>query len=410
VVAALLFAAPAGAAADGKVPAPFRCPAEGPNGGHAPQAMANTAGTILLLCADLEAPEGPGQLTSSAAVFDSAALEPPRPIWTATSPAGRFRIEAVADRGFSVTTESLLPRATGAYDWTPISTFEVRCEDGRCGKQPSHCAFAVPTSERRDLFGLVRQATRATPVSNVLQRLADDLAMQALLGDDAATWALVNLDAIAHVDGSQREILANARAVLDEAKDAACDAFRPWQEPPPVPFDPKELAARVRTPSQRAASPDPSPPPERKPQPEGSTEQSLDGIAWLVGGTWTGSGSMPDGRTVEAEESYRWGPGRHSIRFVAKTGGGGFTGSKADGVIFFEAAAGKVVLWNIRPQGGLSESVLTRSDTTACTFQGRDGRSIVTRNGREHLTRSVQQLQGADWTPMVTLQLERKNP
>jgi hypothetical protein len=138
--------------------------------------------------------------------------------------------------------------------------------------------------------------------------------------------------------------------------------------------------------------------------------QSIDAVAWLVGGTWAGFGRLADGRFVDAEESYSWGPGRHSIRFTAKTSGGGFTGAKADGVIFFESTAGKVVLWNVRPQGGLSESLLIRAETTGCAFQGRDGRSILTRNGRDKITRTVEQLQGADWLPLVTLTLERKNP
>jgi hypothetical protein len=374
--------------------------------------MAKTGGTILLLCADLDPTDGSGQLTSSAAVFDSGAAGPPRPIWSATDPAGRFRIQAVPDRGFSVTTEALLPRAGRPYEWSAVTSFDVRCDNGACGKQASQCAFALPASERRDLFGSVRQAARGTPEASVVQRLVDDLTVQALLGDDVAVWTLAELDAIVHLDAGLRETVANARALLDQARDAGCEAFRPWQEPPPVPFDPQALAARVRTPREAAESPGPPPPPERLPQPEGapasSSVQSLDAVAWLVGGTWAGHGNLSDGRTVQAEESYRWGPGRHSIRFTAKTGGGGLPGTKAEGVIFFENTAGKVVLWNVRPQGGLSESLLVRADAGGCVFQGSDGRSVLTLNGPDHISRTVEQLRGSTWSMLVSLQLERR--
>jgi hypothetical protein len=410
--ALLLLAAASGAAADGTTPAPFHCPASGPNGGFAPQAMAKSAGTIVLLCADLDPSDGSGQLTSSAAVFDSGAAGPPQPIWSATDPAGRFRIQAVPDRGFSVTTEALLPRDGRPYEWTAVTSFDVRCENGACGRQASQCALALSASERRDLFGSVRQAARGTPEASVVQRLVDDLTVQALLGDDVAAWILADLDAIVHLDAGLREVLTSARAVLDQARDAGCEAFRPWQEPPPVPIDLQALAARVRTPREQAESPGPALPPERLPKPEGAADsssvQSLDAVAWLVGGTWAGHGKLPDGRTVQAEESYHWGPGRQSIRFTAKTSGGGLTGAKADGVIFFENKAGKVVLWNVRPQGGLSESILVRADPGGCVFQGSDGRSVLTHNGRDRISRTVEQLQGTTWSMLVSLQLERR--
>jgi hypothetical protein len=412
-VTALVFAAHAAsgaAAADVSIPAPFQCPEQGPNGGHAPQAMAKTAGTVLLLCADLDPPDGRGQLTSSAAVFDSAATGPPRAVWSATDPAGRFRIEAVPDGGFSVTTESLLPRAGRSYEWIPITSFEVRCADGRCGRQTPRCALSLSSAERHDLFGTVRQAARGTPEASVLQKLEDDLVVQALAGDDVASWALGHLDAIVHIDGSQRDNLANVRGVLDQARAADCEAFRAWKEPPPVPFDPKALAAHIRTPRQQAESPAPERPPKPEASAAGSASaaQTLDAVAWLVGGTWAGSGTLPDGRIVQAEESYQWGPGRHSIHYTARTGGAGPAGAKADGVVFFENAAGKVVLWNIRPQGGLSESLLVRADPAGCVFQGSDGRSVLTRNGPDHVVRTVEQLQGGNWTTLVSLQLERK--
>ena len=409
----LLVAARPGAAAEGTAPAPFQCPATGPNGGNAPQAMAKTAGTVLLLCADLDAPDGRGQLTASAAVFDSAATGPPRPIWSATDPAGRFRIEAIPDGGFSVTTEALLARAGRPYEWSAITSFEVRCENGACGKQPSRCALALPASERRDLFGSVRQAARGTPEASVVQRLVDDLAVQALLGDDVAAWTLADLEELVHIGASQRDNLTYVRGFLDQARNADCEVFRPWQEPPPVPFDAQALAARVKSNIEKLGSSDSSPPPERPSKPEdeaaAASTQTLDAVAWLVGGTWAGHGNLPDGRTVQAEESYRWGPARHSIRFTAKTSGAGLTGAKADGVIFFESGAGRVVLWNVRPQGGLSESLLVRADRTGCVFQGSDGRSTLTLRGPDRIARTVEQLQGSTWSPIVTLQLERRN-
>ena len=36
--------------------------------------------------------------------------------------------------------------------------------------------------------------------------------------------------------------------------------------------------------------------------------------------------------------------------------------SVAEGILFFEARPGKIILWNVKPGGGLSESTVTRAD------------------------------------------------
>jgi hypothetical protein len=118
---------------------------------------------------------------------------------------------------------------------------------------------------------------------------------------------------------------------------------------------------------------------------------------------------MPGGGTLRVEETYRWGPLRRSIRFQAQNAGAAAkSGSTVEGILFFEPKAGKIVLWNVKPGGGLSESAVTRADRSGCELVGADGRVRLARTGGDKQTRVVDQLQGGTWTTVVNATYERR--
>jgi hypothetical protein len=380
---------------------PFLCPEGGPNSGRPPQAMAKSAGHTLVLCADPEGESGRGIVASGAAIHEPASKTPGKAIYSLVDDTGHLRIESIPDRGFSVTFESLLPRGT-EYQWTPVYASEVACGEDGCRERDSRCALDLPSSERRDLLGRVRQLSRQGPLEpSVGQRLIDDLVLQALLGDDVAAWTVEHLDTILPVATENREALLKSRQLLEKARDSKCDALVSPPDVPPPPPDPAASAALLK---ERIARTKAGERPEPPPPPGG-----LDGVAWLVGGRWDGRGTLPGGGTLHVEETYRWGPARRSIRFVARNAGTtGKSAQAVDGIIYHEAKAGKVILWNVKPGGGLSESAVTRADRNGCEFVGADGRVRLTRGDGDHQTRVVDQLHAGTWTTVVSATYERQ--
>jgi hypothetical protein len=410
--AASAAGAPTAAASSAPAPAgspvikPFQCPEGGPNGGHAPQAMAKSAGHTLVLCADTESEEGRGIVATAVSVHEPASTTPGKPVFSRVDDVGHMRLEGSTERGFALTYESLLPRGT-EYQWISVHGSDIACGENGCGERDRRCALELPSSEKRDLLGKVRQLSRSGVLeASVAQRLIDDLVVQALLGDDVAAWAVDHLDRILTMGADGRDPLAQARRLLEEARAAGCDTLVPPPDgPPPPPPDSAALAAELKeriARSRKGSAPPPvssasSPPPA-----------DLDAVAWLVGGRWEGKGTMPDGGVIQVEETYRWGPARRSIRFRAQNAGSqGKNGSAIEGILFFESKAGKIVLWNVKPGGGLSESLVTRADHSGCEFEGADGRVRMGRQAGDHQTRVVDRLQEGTWTTVVNATYER---
>jgi hypothetical protein len=386
---------------------PFLCPEGGPNEGHAPQAMAKSESHLLVLCADTESEEGRGLVGTAVAIHEPESAAPAKPVFSMVSDAIHLRVEPVPDRGFSLTWESLLPGDGGEYRWTPVTASSVACGPQGCGERDARCALDLSAGRRQDLLGRVRQLTRSGKLEpSVAQRLVDDLTVQALLGDDVAAWTVEQLDRILAIGTENKESLAQARLLLERARAAQCAALVfPPDEPPPAPPDPAVLAAELKEKMAHA-----------KGRSGGGAESSqaappgdLDAVGWLVGGRWEGHGTMPDGGTLNVEETYRWGPARRSIRFRAQSSGAATKNAPAvEGIVFSETKAAKIVLWNVKPGGGLSESAVTKADRNTCEFVGAEGRVRLSRTVGDGQTRVVDQLRGGAWTPVVTASYVRR--
>jgi hypothetical protein len=410
VAAALILlagAAPSGATSSPPIQ-PFLCPDGGPNGGHAPQAMAKSAGHLLVACADTESEAGRGLVATAAAIHEPESATPAKPLFSMVSDAVHLRVEAVPEQGFGLTWESLLPGESGEYAWSPITASSVACGPDGCGERDARCALDLSPARRQDLLGRVRQLTRSGTIEpSVAQRLVDDLTVQALLGDDVAAWTVEQLDRILAIGQQNRDGLAQARQLLERARAARCGSLVfPPDEPPPPPPDPAAQAAELKEKIARSKGRTSAPPATSSSE---APPADLDAVAWLVGGRWEGSGTTPDGGSLHVEEIYRWGPARHSIRFRAQNSGAAAKNASAvEGIVFFESKPGTIVLWNVKPGGGLSESAITRADRNGCEFVGADGRVRLTRTSGDHQNRVVDQLRGNAWTTVVTASYVRR--
>ena len=401
----------AGAAGTPAPIAPFKCPNAGPNGGNAPQAMASTAGKTLVLCADVEPAEGTGIVATAAAVHEAGSTTAAKPIFSAEDDTNRLRVAPVPEGGFAFTLEALLPEGGTDYTWAPIAGFDVACGPDGCGVRDRRCALALPASGRRDMMGEVRQQARQGRLEpSVAQRLLDNLTVQALLGEDAAAWTIEHLDRLVGVPPESQKALAGARDLLARARDAGCEALVPPKEQAVVVMSQAERAARIKEQiAKRRAAGANATPTTAPPEPP---VVDLQTVGWLIGGRWEGQGKMADGRSLHVEETYRWGPGRKSIRFQAKNAGArsGATGSTIEGILFFEPRPGKIILWNVKPGGGLSESAVTRADASSCEMVGPDGRVRLVLSRPDSQNRTVDQLQGGSWKTVATAVYERRTP
>ena len=401
-------AAPAPKAAPTAPIAPFKCPDSGPNAGLAPQAMARTAGRTLVLCADTEASEGPGVVATAVAIHEPASASPLKPIYAAEDDTNRLRVASIPEGGFALTLEALLPLGQPEYSWTPITAFDVACGPQGCGERPARCALSL-SAVKRATTGQVRQLTRGGRLDpGVAQRLVDDLTVDALAGEDVAAWTVENLDRLLALPTESRPAMEDARALLARARDAGCEALIPPKEQAVVAMTPAQRAAEIKEKIARrqAAAKDGTAASEPAP-----AAIDLQAVEWLVGGRWEGQGKMADGTPLHVEESYRWGPGRRTIRFQAKNAGGkAAPGAKAgavEGILFFEPRSGKIILWNVKPGGGLSESAVTRADGTGCEMVGPDGRVRLGLFGLDVQNRTVEQLQAGTWKTVATANYER---
>ena len=384
--------------------APFKCPDSGPNAGNAPQAMAKTAGRTLVLCADTEPAEGRGVAATAVAIHEPASATPLKPIYAAEDDTNRLRVEAVPEGGFALTLEALLPLGRPEYEWTPIAAFDVACGPEGCGERAARCALTLGVA-KSDLTGQVRQLVRDGRLDRgVGQRLLDDLTVQALVGEDVAAWTLENLERLLTVAPDNRQPLTEARALLARARQAGCQALVPPGERQVVTLTQEQRAAEIKEKiaRQQAAAKSGTAQPPVSP-----AAIELETVGWLVGGRWEGRGKMADGTALHVEETYRWGPGRRTIRFQAKNAGAkGGTGA-VEGILFLEPRPGQVVLWNVKPGGGLSESVVTRADVGGCEMVGPDGRVRIGLRGSDAQNRTVDQLQQGTWKTVATAAYER---
>ena len=120
-------------------------------------------------------------------------------------------------------------------------------------------------------------------------------------------------------------------------------------------------------------------------------------VAALAGGTWTAEGKWPDGSLMKTEQRFFWGPTKRVLHFETYDL---VTGTKKllyEGLIFFEPKRGKLVQWNFKPNGEVTEQEVTKSDATGYEIRGANTWSIIRMTGKDQFVWELQVNQAGVW-------------
>jgi hypothetical protein len=135
----------------------------------------------------------------------------------------------------------------------------------------------------------------------------------------------------------------------------------------------------------------------------GAAQQSdpLAPVSFLAGGKWLGEGRWPDGSPLRVEERYFWGPTKRVLHFETDDLATGQRHLLYEGIILFDAHRGRIVQWNIKPTGELSESEVTHSDSTGWEVKGANTWSVMRYRGANEFRWELRVRQDSTWKPIL---------
>ncbi len=372
-------------------PAGLLCPKDGPHEGAAPPILILPPGGARLgVCAD-DSPGQDGSLAASeVSIVDFRDPAAPSVIWSGNADPNRFRVEVLGESAVRVRLEVLLPQPGGPYDWVSFSSVDVACRGGTCKPETPVCILALTQSPDRDDTARVRLgAETGLPDPQALERLTDDIAVQALAGDERAGWLLDHFQNLFKMGKEGAENLAAARALLKQARDLGCPGLVP---------DPARGSAPAAPAGDAIFHPVPRDPAATRPaEPRGAPNAGIGVFSWLVGGRWEGRGAWSNGAPVHVEESYEWGPARRTVRFTSWNLAGDKRERLYDGLLFHDERRHLFMLWSIRATGGVAEAAVPRADSLGYEIEDTGTRSVITRAGKDGFTWSLRTLQDGAW-------------
>ena len=381
-------AAPAPAAA---APAGPLCPKDGPHEGAPPPILILPPGGARLGVCVNDSPGQDGSVAGSeVSIVDFRDPAAPAVIWTGNADPNRYRVEVLGESAVRVRLDVLLPRPGGPYAWFPFSSVEVACRGGSCRAESPVCVLALTESADRDETARLRLgAETGITDPQALDRLTDDIAVQALAGDERAGWLLDHVQALFHLEKEGADNLAQARDLLKQARDLGCPGLVAEPARGSAPAAPVNDAILHPAPRDRTA-----------PRPAGQGGEPAPGIgvfSWLVGGRWEGRGAWSGGAPVHVEESYEWGPARRTVRVTSWNLAGDKRARLYDGLLFHDDRRHRFVLWSIRGTGGVAEAVIPRADSLGYEIEDTGTRSVITRAGKDGYTWSLRTRQDGAW-------------
>ena len=97
--------------------------------------------------------------------------------------------------------------------------------------------------------------------------------------------------------------------------------------------------------------------------------------------TWDGRGTWPDGSSFRVELRYTWGVTHRLLHFTTYEWKGSRREPLYEGFVFFDPARDAVFQWNVKPDGTIVESRVTRADSTGYAVLGAHTRSTIRRTG-----------------------------
>jgi hypothetical protein len=367
------------------------CPKGGPHEGAPPPILILPPGGARLgVCAD-DSPGPDGSLGGSEiSIVDFRDPAAPAVIWTGNADPNRYRVEVLGESAVRVRLDALLPQPGGPYAWIPFSSVDVACRGGSCRAETPVCVLALTRSADRDETARVRQgAETGIADAQALDRLTDDIAVQALAGDERAGWLLDHFQALFHLGKEGAENLAQARDLLKQARDLGCPGLVSDAARGSAPAAPAGDAILHPVPRDRTA-----------PRSADNGSEPAPGIgvfSWLVGGRWEGRGAWSNGAPVHVEESYEWGPARRTVRVTSWNLSGDTRARLYDGLLFHDDRRHRFMLWSIRGTGGFAEAEIPRADFLGYEIEDAGTRSVITRAGKDGYTWSLRTRQDGAW-------------
>jgi hypothetical protein len=136
----------------------------------------------------------------------------------------------------------------------------------------------------------------------------------------------------------------------------------------------------------------------------------LEPVAYLAGGTWIGEGTWPNGSPLRVEQRYFWGPTKRLLHFEAYDLTGATRGLLYEGFIVYDTKRGKLVQWNVKPSGEVTETEVTRAEGTELEVLGANPRSLVRRSGPNEFHWELRVKQKETWTLILDAVYKRGSP
>lgn len=148
-------------------------------------------------------------------------------------------------------------------------------------------------------------------------------------------------------------------------------------------------------PSRRSAAPTPDP---------------LAPFAFLAGGTWEGRGTWPDGSPLHVELHYTWGVTHRLLHFTTYDLAGSRREPLYDGLVFFDPKRSAVFQWNVKADGSITESRITRADSTGFAVLGANTRSTIRRTGPNEMHWILEVPRDSAWQTILDAPHRRRRP
>lgn len=156
------------------------------------------------------------------------------------------------------------------------------------------------------------------------------------------------------------------------------------------------------------AQPPATPPATAQPAATGEPADPLAPVAFLEGGTWRGEGKWPDGSLLRVEQRFHWGPTRRVLHFDAYGLASGARTLLYEGLLFRDGRRGKLVQWNFKPDGELTETEVTRVNGDGYEVQGPNSWSIIRKLGADEFGWELRVKQGDQWKPILNATFSRE--
>jgi hypothetical protein len=311
-------------------------------------------------------------------------------IWTGNADPNRYRVEVLGESAVRVRLEALLPQPGGPYAWVPFSSVDVVCRGGGCRPETPVCLLTLTQSPDRDDTARVRLgAETGIQDAQALERLTDDITVQALAGDERAGWLLDHFQVLFHLEKEGADNLAQARDLLKQARELGCPGLVADPARGSAPATPAGDAIFHPVPRGRSAP--------RPADAGGAPAAGIGVFSWLVGGRWEGRGAWTGGAQVHVEESYEWGPARRTVRFTSWNLSGDKRARLYDGLLFHDERRHRFMLWSIRGTGGVAEAEIPRADSLGYEIEDSGTHSVITRAGKDGYTWSLRTRQDGAW-------------